>query len=159
MEKWSWTFFHFTIISSISYLSKYFFPWRIMGFSVSFLGDSLPLYIHSRWSYFTYLVADYVDFSNGQNGTFFFKKPKSIFSTQRLFIATCIMNLWATGEFISTVDLNHTIKKSENRCSVSTFQSARGDTNGLYFFVFHPILMKLGKVVVPICTTTSLSFI
>ena len=60
------------------------------------------------------LVADYVDFSNGQNGTFFFKKPKSIFSTQRLFIATCIMNLWVTGEFISTVDLNqHTTKKIE----------------------------------------------
>ena len=129
-----------------------------MGFSVSFLGDSFPLYIHSRWSYFTYLVADYVDFSNGQNGTFFFKKPKSIFSTQRLFIATCIMNLWATGEFISTVDLNHT-KKNLKIGSVSTFQSTRGNTNGPYFFVFHPILMKLGEVVVPMGTTTLPSFI
>ena len=61
------------------------------------------------------LVADYVDFSNGQNGTFFSKSRKAYsVGTQRLFIATCIMNLWVTGEFISTVDLNHhTTKKIE----------------------------------------------
>ena len=45
----------------------------------------------------------------------------------------------------------------------SLYVQTNKQTNGLLiiktFFVFHPILMKLGEVVVPICTTTSPSFI